>query len=120
MNLLSNTLATVPWSPWVDDQNPENTDIKLHQDSCFTRNLSKAQPVILISWYCNPRICIGSARAALDWSKAGILRSISRFLACLTCSVLERISLRRISPAGMVGFVGVDTLSGGRLLSSCQ
>jgi hypothetical protein len=41
-----------------------------------------------------PGICMGSERAALDWTTVGISRSASRFLAWFACSVLVRLGSR--------------------------
>lgn len=54
------------------------------------RNFSNLPPVILISRYRSPGIWTGSARAALDSTRAGTLRSAWRFSACLACSVLTQ------------------------------
>jgi hypothetical protein len=68
---------------------PEVMTYKIFQkDSLHKSVRSKPFPLILILRYSNPGISIGSAKASLDFTNAGILRSPSRFLACLTCSDL--------------------------------
>lgn len=78
------------------------------KDSLHKRVLSKPFPLILILQYSNPGICIGSAKASFDLTNAGILRSPSRFLACLTCSDLIESELPHLkeNPASSTSFSG--------------
>lgn len=73
---------------------PKMLTYKIFQkDNLHKRVRSKPFPLILILRYPNPGISIGCAKASLDFSNAGILRSPSRFLACLTCSDLVESEL---------------------------
>ena len=77
MTFLSRTdsqLGKISWAKGSWSRGME-TNKMFHHDSWRRRYISNGRPVILISWYFTPGIWRGAARAALDWSNAGILRS---------------------------------------------
>jgi hypothetical protein len=61
----------------------------LHVESCHRRLRSKPLPLMLMFRYVMPGISEGSARAAFDWMRAGILRLPCLFFTWFACSVLR-------------------------------
>lgn len=84
-------------------QKNEETYIKLQNFNLHNKLRSNPFPLTFISRYFIPGTLTGSASAELDCRSAGILRSLERFLAWFTCSVLGVFLIRRKIGRGRKG-----------------